>query len=574
MISPAILIIAGGAVLPLLPRKIRSAAAIAIPLAALWIVFTLPDGSLMETSFLSYTLVLLKVDSLSRIFGVIFTIIAVAGGVFAYHLKETGQQSAALFYGGGAVGVAFAGDLFTLLFFTELMALSSAYLVWARRTPEAQRAGFRYILMHLTGGSLMMAGILLHLAETGSIVIQLFEPGSSIAAWLILAGVALNGAIPPLHPWLPDAYPKATVTGAIFLCAFTTKSSVYVLIRLFAGWEILIFLGVIMALYGAIYALLVDDIREILAYSIISQIGYMVTAVGIGTSMAINGATAHAFSHILYKALLFMGAGLVLHTTGKSRLSELGGLAGRQRLTFFLYMVGAFSISGLPLFNGFISKSMIISAAGEAHLEMVVLLLLLASIGSWLHTGLRLPYYTWLGESKGLDPAEPPRNMHIGMGILAFLCVLFGVAPSLLYNMLPHEVHYYPYTMPHLVETTQILILAFVGFWLLRHKLAGRRGLILDTDWFYRRPAPFLQRFIVESTARGFRMSETIAVNFVHALTRRSQNPLPALQRFSAVAPDRIPENEFDPDRSRPIMQFAGGLILLTFVVIALLILF
>ncbi len=574
MISPAILIIAGGAVLPLLPRKIRSTAAVAIPLAALWIVFTVPDGSSMETSFMSYTLVLLKVDSLSRIFGVIFTVIAVAGGVFAYHLKETGQQSAALFYGGGAVGVAFAGDLFTLLFFTELMALSSVYLVWARRTPEAQRAGFRYILMHLAGGSLMMAGILLHLAETGSIAIQLFEPASSIAAWLILAGVALNAAIPPLHPWLPDAYPKATVTGAIFLCAFTTKSSVYVLIRLFAGWEILIYVGVIMALYGAIYALLVDDIREILAYSIISQIGYMVTAVGIGTSMAINGATAHAFSHILYKALLFMGAGLVLHTTGKSRLSELGGLAGRQRLTFFLYMVGAFSISSLPLFNGFISKSMIISAAGEAHFEMVVLLLLLASIGSWLHTGLRLPYYTWLGESKGLDPAEPPRNMHIGMGILAFLCVLFGVAPSLLYNMLPHEVHYHPYTLPHLVETTQILILALVGFWLLRHKLAGRRGLILDTDWFYRRPAPFLQKFIVESTARGFRNSETIAVRFVHALTRRSKNPLPALQRFSAVAPERILENEFDPDRSRPIMQFVGGLVLLTFVVIALLLLF
>ncbi len=573
MISPSILMILGGLALPLIPRRFRSAVAIALPLAALWIVFNLADGTTIEAPFMGYVLVLLKVDRLSRVFGAIFAIIAAAGGVYAYHLKETGQQSAALIYGGGALGVAFAGDFFTLLFFTELMALSSTYLIWARRTPEAEKAGFRYILMHLAGGSLMMAGILLHLAETGSIALQHFAPGGSLAPWLILAGVALNGAIPPLHPWLPDSYPKATVTGAIFLCAFTTKSSVYVLIRLFAGWEILIYFGVMMAVYGAVYALLVDDIRKILAYSIISQIGYMVTAVGIGTSMAINGATAHAFSHILYKALLFMGAGVVLHTTGRSKLSELGGLAGRQRLTFCLYMVGAFSISGLPLFNGFISKSMVVSAAGEAHFTGVLLLLLLASIGSWLHTGLRLPYFTWLGDERGLQPKDPPRNMLVGMGILALLCVLFGVAPSLLYRHLPHEVHFHPYTVPHLVETTQILILAFVGFWLMRDKLAGGRRLLLDTDWFYRRPAPFLRKYVVEATAHAFRKSETLAVGFVHALTRTAKNPVPVIQRMATVPGKGITGGEFDPDQARPIVQFIVGLILLTFVVTALLIL-
>ncbi|MCK4350657.1 MAG: Na+/H+ antiporter subunit D, partial [Candidatus Krumholzibacteria bacterium] len=205
MISPSILMILGGLALPMIPRRFRSAVAIALPLAALWIVFNLADGATIEAPFMGYVLVLLKVDRLSMVFGAIFAIIAAAGGVYAYHLKETGQQSAALIYGGGALGVAFAGDFFTLLFFTELMALSSTYLVWARRTPEAEKAGFRYILMHLAGGSLMMAGILLHLAETGSIALQHFAPGSSLAPWLILAGVALNGAIPPLHPWLPDS---------------------------------------------------------------------------------------------------------------------------------------------------------------------------------------------------------------------------------------------------------------------------------------------------------------------------------------------------------------------------------
>jgi len=573
MLPPAILMIAGGIAVALLPRRLRPAVAVVVPMATLWMVCTIADGATVEVPFMGYSLVLLKVDRLSRLFGAIFAIIAAAGGIYAYHMKETGQQSAALIYGGGAIGVAFAGDFFTLLFFTELMALSSVYLVWARRTPEAERAGLRYILMHLGGGSLMMAGILLHLSETGSIHLQHFASTGSLAPWLVLAGVALNGAIPPLHPWLPDAYPKATVTGAIFLCAFTTKSSVYVLIRLFAGWEILIYFGIMTALYGAIYALLVNDIREILAYSIISQVGYMVTAVGIGTTMAINGAAAHAFSHILYKALLFMGAGVVLHTTGRSRLTELGGLVGRQRLTFILYMVGALSISGLPLLNGFISKSMVVSAAGQARLGGAVLFLLLASIGSWLHTGLRLPYFTWLGKDRGLEPVEPPRNMLVGMGILALLCILFGIAPSLLYRHLPYEVHFHPYTVPHLVETTQILILAFVGFWLLRARLVGEHKIVLDTDWFYRRPAPFLKEYVVELTYRAFTKSETLAVGFVHTLTRTLRNPIPMIQRLATVPGTAVSEGEFDPDRARPVVQFVVGLVLLTFVVTALLIL-
>ena len=358
--------VGGAALLPLLPRRFRSAVAVAVPLATLVHVWTLPDGASLTIGAIGLTLEPLHADALAKVFGSVFAIVAVAGGIYAWHLEDSGQQVAALVYGGGAIGIAFSGDLFSLLFYTELMAVFSTYLIWARRTEESRRAGLRYLLVHLTGGAFLMGGILMHLGRTGSPAIVEMDPADA-AAWVILIGVALNAAIPPLHPWLPDAYPKATITGAVFLSAFTTKSSVYVLVRMFPGWDVLIYLGVAMALYGVVYAVLANDIREILAYHIISQVGYMVAGAGIGTEMAINGAVAHAFSHILYKGLLFMGAGAAIFTTGRSKLTELGGIYRKQRAIFWLYMIGAFSISGFPLFNGFISKSMVVSALRFPH---------------------------------------------------------------------------------------------------------------------------------------------------------------------------------------------------------------
>jgi len=184
--------------------------------------------------------------------------------------------------------------------------------------------------------------------------------------------------------------------------------------------------------------------------------------------MAINGAAAHAFSHILYKALLFMGAGAVLHTTGKSKLTELGGLAKKQPIILWLYMIGAFSISGFPLLNGFVSKSMVVSAAGAAQHDVVMLLMLLAAIGTFLSVGLKLPYGVWYGEDSGASALPPPRNMLLGMAAAAFFCILHGVAPGLLYEMLPYPVHYVPYTVAHLVEVSQGAIFTFAAFWIFR----------------------------------------------------------------------------------------------------------
>lgn len=561
ILLPFIYMIIGALILPLLPQKLRSGTFIIFPLLALISIWSFPENYLVKTNFLNYELYLGEFNRLNRVFGTIFSLIAIIGGIYSYHIEDKGQQSAALLYAGGALGVTFAGDYFTLFIFWELMAVSSTYLIWARKTESSANAGMRYLLVHLFGGSLLLAGIVQHVSNTGSIIISNLIQDGAVSSWFILLGVALNTAIPPLHAWLADAYPKATATGAVFLSAFTTKSAVLILIKIFAGWEVLIFLGVMMALYGVVYAVLANDIREILAYHIISQVGYMVAGVGIGTEMAINGAAAHAFSHILYKALLFMGAGVVLHTTGKNKLTELGGLAKAQPVTLWLYMIGAFSISGFPLFNGFISKSMVVSAAGEAHFDTAMLLLLLASVGTFLHTGLKLPYFTWWSKSKEkIVPSKTPFNMHIGMLLAAFFCTLFGVYPTLLYDYLPFQVNYEPYTLYHLNESVQILVFTFIAFWLLRKKLEGEATIALDTDWLYRRPAAFVQKVFLDGMENVFNFAEQLSIDFSKEIIKISRNPL-ILFNKNEVGRD------YDPDEHRATTHLLLALIILSFAV-------
>ncbi len=573
-LPPAVIFIVGAIVLLLLPQRARSAAFLVFPLLALVLLLRLEVGSSLTVPFLNYELVLCRVDRLSLAFGYVFVIMAFLGGVYGFHLKDTGQQVAALLYAGSSVGVAFAGDLFTLFVFWEIMTISSVCLIWARRTPKSTKAGMRYLLVHLFGGSVLLTGILWHFGETGSILFNHLEGG--VASYLILFGFALSAAIPPLHGWLSDAYPEGTVTGSIFLSAFTTKVAVYALIRGFAGLELLIWAGAVMAVYGVVFAVLENDIRRLLAYHIISQVGYMVCAVGIGTEMAINGATAHAFAHILYKALLFMGAGAVLYTTGKSKLTELGGLARAMPLILILYMVGAFSISGVPLFSGFVSKSMVVYAAELSHMGVVVLLLTLASVGTFLSIGLKLPYFTWFGPNRSHKPAATPKGMYLGMGLTAGLCLVIGVYPALLYNLLPFPVNYQPYTAVHLIETMQLLIFAGFGFWLLISRLGGKAVITLDTDWFYRRPSRLAYTVFVVAVSRFFGTVESLALQLTRLLVGLSANPLGYLVGgvrlaghvfFGTRQPGPEPLN-FDPDRYRIPLGVMVLLVLLCFVVL------
>jgi multicomponent Na+:H+ antiporter subunit D len=555
-LPPAIIFFAGALLLLLLPRRARPWFFLVVPAVALWWLIQLDAGDSLSVDFLNLTLVLTRVDELSLVFGYIFVIITFLGGIYSFHIKDTAERVSTLLYSGSALGVIFAGDLFTLLVCWEIMAIASVYLIWARRTEQSRKAGMRYLMVHIFGGSILVAGVILHYSQTGSLLFNHMEAG--LSSYLILISFCLNAAVPPLHAWLSDAYPEGTVTGSVFLSAFTTKTAVYALARGFAGWDVLIWAGVIMALYGVIYAVLENDIRRLLSYHIISQVGYMVAGVGIGTSVAIDGVSAHAFTHILYKGLLFMGAGTVIYATGRSKLTELGGLAKAMPWVLALYMIGAFSISGVPLFSGFVSKSMIIYAAGLSGLGIVVLLLNLASVGTFLHTGLKLPYFTWFAkpqaEVKAEKPTPIPPGMYIGMALTALLCIVIGVYPDLLYNLLPGPVDYHPYVAGHILEALQILIFTGIGFWLLLKWLKPKDTISLDTDWFYRRPARLAYNVFVVPLSRSFGWVEAVTLRAVKALANISRNPLYFLspkngegqpQKGSRYLPD------YDPDKQR-----------------------
>ena len=443
---------------------------------------------------MGHELTLLRVDKLSKVFGYIFTLNAFAAFIYAFYLRDATQHVAALFYIGSALGVVFAGDLITLYLFWEVMAVASTMLILARKTKHSLGAGFRYILVHLAGGLCLLAGILVFINQTGTVAFDaMSEP--SLATWLILIGFLVNAAAPPLHAWLSDAYPEATVTGGVILSAYTTKTAVYTLIRGFPGWEILIVIGCVMTLYGIIYALLENDMRRILAYSIINQVGFMVTGVGIGTAMALNGAAAHAFCHIIYKSLLWMSAGSVLYMTGRSRCTDLGGLYKTMPWTLIFGTIGALAISSFPGTSGFTSKTLIIDGSVQEHLVWVWLVLEVASAGVFLHAGIKFPYFVFFAKDSGLRPGEAPRTMLLAMGFMAFLCIFLGVYPRPLYSILPFgEVHYQAYTFAHVLTQLQLLMLSALVFFLFLPLLKRTETISLDTDWFYRKGGRLLYR--------------------------------------------------------------------------------
>jgi multicomponent Na+:H+ antiporter subunit D len=482
---PAAVLILGGLILPLLGARLRAAAILLLPLLALYLVWQVPDGVSLTAPFLGYELELVKGDALSRLFATIFAVMAFAGGLFALNQRNVTELVAAFCYSGGAIGVSFAGDLLTVFIFWELMAIASTLVVWSAG-PSARGAGMRYASMHLLGGVLLMAGVAGEIAATGTATFQAMAL-DSLPRWLILAGFLINAGAPPLSAWLPDAYPESSWSGMVFLSAFTTKTAVYVLLRGFPGTELLIYIGLFMVFYGIIYAILENDMRRILAYSIVNQVGFMVAGVGIGTEMALNGAASHAFTHIIYKALLLMSAGSVLYMTGKRKCTDLGGLFRTMPVTAICGIVGALSISSFPLTSGFVSKSMISEAAGMQHLEIVWYLLAAASAGVFLHAGIKFPWFVFFQKDSGLRPDDPPWNMRAAMILFAALCIGIGVMPGPLYALLPHPVNFVPYTGDHVVFYLQLLLFSGLAFFLMLGWLKRTLTITLDVDWFYRR---------------------------------------------------------------------------------------
>ena len=531
---PAFILVLGAAVVLVLPARVRPVLMVAaFGLTVLQLVVFLDLNATWEAQWLGFALMPLHVDALSLAFGSVFAIIGVLGSIHALHLRDRGQQAAALFCGAGALGVVFAGDLLTLVVFWEVMAVASAYLISQGGRPASRAAAMRYLFVHIVGGAILLAGVLWHFAGTRSLLFEGFEGGG--AAWLILIGFAVNAAIPPVHAWLADAYPEASASGAVFLSAFTTKTAVYVLLRGFAGWEILIIFGTVMALYGVVYAVLENDIRRLLAYHIISQVGFMVTAAGIGTHEAIEGATAHAFAHVLYKGLMIMAAGAVMTATGTTKMTELGGLAPRMKVVFTLYMVGAFSISAVPLFAGFVSKSLVTGAAHYSGNDIAALLLYVASVGTFLHTGLKLPYFTWFGSRRATPVAliaKVPAGMYVGMAGAAALCIAIGIFPQTFYDFVNFTGHYNPYNPNDIIQMVELLVFTGLGFWLMLAALKPKPTISLDTDWLYRHSAGPVRALVQEPLERIFFTAERAKDAVVAWTTLAASSPETALHRL------------------------------------------
>ncbi|MCG9731472.1 Na(+)/H(+) antiporter subunit D [Shewanella sp. Isolate13] len=491
-LPPFTLFFIGGLIAAMTRGKLRGAIMVAIPFVSALHLWTVPEGIHLQLAFLDYELVPYRADKLSLMFGYVFHIAAFISIIYSLHVKDTVQQVATMFYAGSALGAVFAGDLLTLFVFWELLAFTSVFLIWARRTSRAYHAGMRYLIIQVLSGVILLVGALFYAAETGSLAFS-YIGLEGIAGWLIFIAFGIKCAFPFAHNWLTDAYPEATPTGTVILSAFTTKVAVYALARAYPGTELLIYIGAAMTCFPIFFAVIENDLRRVLAYSLINQVGFMVVGIGIGTALAINGAVSHAFNDVIFKGLLFMSMGAVLHMTGRINGSDLGGLYKTMPKTTILCIVGAASISAFPLFSGFVSKSMVMSAALETGHDWVWLMLLFASAGVFHHAGIKIPYFAFFAHDSGLRASDPPSNMLFAMFIAASLCIAIGIYPAALYSLLPYDTGYNPYDATHVLAQTQLLFFSALAFvWL---NLRGMyppelRSTNLDVDWIYRRAIP------------------------------------------------------------------------------------
>jgi multicomponent Na+:H+ antiporter subunit D len=530
-VNPGIYLILGGLISIILPSKISQKFNIIIPSLLVFYLWNTEPGHHFGILFLGYNLELFRVDSFSHIFGIIFLIAMALGNLYSIGaIPSKIEKASSMVYAGSATAAVFAGDLITLFIFFEVAAISSVFLIWARGTKRSFTAGFRYLVVQIGAGVILLSGILIHISASGTIAfnqIGIDAPGGL----LIFIAFGIKCAFPFFHNWLQDAYPEGTVSGTVILSSFTTKLAIYALARSYAGTDILIWIGALMAAFPIFYAVIENDLRRVLAYSLNNQLGFMVVGIGIGTEMALNGTVSHAFCHILYKSLLFMCMGAVLLRTGTANGSDLGGLFKTMPWTTGFCIVGAASISGFPLFSGFISKSMILTSVSDAGHWEVWLVLLFASAGVFHHSGIKIPYFAFFAHDQGLRPKEAPIPMLFAMGITASLCFLIGIYPDFLYSMLPYPVDYVPYTTSHVINQLQLLMfsaLAFAVLMVFKIYPPELRSTNIDFDWVYRRGLYNLMRYlgrIINNSHKKLIFGLLATLNLIIRLLSKSFKP-------------------------------------------------
>ncbi len=501
VLPPGMILVLGGLLIPLLPKRWQSSVAVVLPVISFVHLLGFELGTSFQLQLFGYQLTLVRVDRLSLVFGYVFHIATFLTAVYSLYVRDTMQHVAAMVYVGAAIGAVFAGDLITLFVYWELTAVASVFLIWASRTPHADGAGMRYLIIQVGSGVVLLAGIVFHVAATGSLAFDqlIGDDGllqsAGVGVVLIFIAFGIKCAFPLLHNWLQDSYPESTPTGTVFLSIFTTKMAVYALARGFPGTDCLIWIGALMTAFPIFYAVIENDLRRVLTYSLNNQLGFMVVGIGIGTQLALNGAVAYAFANIIFEGLLFMAMGAVLLRAGTCKGSELGGLYKSMPWTTAFCIVGAASISAFPLMSGFVTKSLILEETAGAHHVIVYLVLLFASAGVFHHSGIKIPFFAFFGHDAGYRVKEAPRSMLVAMAIMAVGCIVIGIFPGLLYAVLPYSMDYDPYTTTHVVTQYQILLFSALAFTVLKRTgiyPPELRSVNLDFDWTYRKALPAL----------------------------------------------------------------------------------
>ncbi len=488
---PGLIMMIGALLIPFLPHIIRQIYMMVLILVSAY-ALTLGFGIHSKINVMDIEFIIFQSDTLTLPFAIIFHIAAILNVIYGAHEKHWNQHVAIMSYSGAAIAAVHAGDLFTLFIWWEATAFTSVFLILVSKTERSYKSAFRYILIQVGSGMFLLAGAILLMSETGSAEFKNFDI-DSLYGQLIFIAFGIKAAFPLLNGWLQDSYPEASEIGTVALSTFTTKLAIFCFAKSFAGTEILIIIGAIMTFYPIFFAVIENDLRRVLTYSLNNQLGFMIVAIGIGTELAINGAVAHAFAHILYKGLLFMGMGAVLYRVGTCKASELGGLFKFMPITAICTIIGAISISAFPLFSGFVAKSLIMSALGKEGLVFVYFMLLFASAGVLHHSGIKIPFFAFFAHESGIKTKEAPLNMIIAMITASTLCILIGVFPSYFYEILPYQIQYQPYDFSHVVGQLQLLTFAafaFICLWHFKIYPPELNSTVLNSDWIYRKMIP------------------------------------------------------------------------------------
>ena len=554
-LQPGLILMIAGLLILILPKRLGKIMSAAGP------AFTVLSVLIFRTGE--------SADRISMTFGIIFSLISLVAAVYNFHVKDRFELAAEAIYAGSSIGVVFSTHWIGMLIFWEIMAVASWLIVVSSKTEAAKKAGFRYLLIHMLGGNLLLTGIVIKLSQ-GSELIELLTGTADAAYWLILAGVAVNAAIPPLNAWIADAYPESTMGGTVYMGSYTTKVGVFCLIKLFAGTELLLYFGVFMAVWGACMALIENDLRRLFAYHIISQVGYMVASLAAGGETGIDGAATHAFNNILYKGTLLMCAGAVIKATGKRKISQLGGLAKKMPVTACCFLVASMAIAGFPLLNGFVSKSLVMNAVAETGAAWAELLLMVASIGTLMSVTLKINYFVFFGKSDAeteADESALPLNMKLAMVSGASSCAVIGIMPSLLYSLTPYEIDGHPFTVDHVTQYIQLFAAAAIAFVMYIEHMKPKEKITLDTDWFYRKPLKAAVLWLSEAADKArIRIGDGLGVFFSKA-NEYLHNPR---LLFTSAEPEKRDCLEDDDVLQKPV----GWLVAVNFAVFVTVVLY